>query len=305
MGAVISSTIKMNIKPSGKKTKTKKKSKRSVRPIKTTKHCGRSMKTIKKCDILIKDIFSEESVEERILKYCPIKDIKNLSLASSKKISKKYQFHCIRVHEKELEHKQKVRRQLEKFEEIRILQIHTFSRNIPSTIYNCIARISNLEELDLSSRVQSCWYAYKFDKPSTEVNDRTAHALCRGLRKLKVLNLSGSKVTSAGCSHLTQLSMLQVLVLSFCRHVDDEAMSFIGSISTLTSLNIDATPRITDIGISHLSNLTHLKELRTDGCYKSDVGVLKRCLIQSSHENRYEGMIFHNLCVSSTLRPHQ
>ena len=231
----------------------------------------------------LEDIVSEPDVLERILNYCPIKDVKNLALASNffNEATKKYLFRFIRVFQKQLKHKQKLRKRLKKFEDIRVLRIHTFAYTIPNTIYDCISKLPNLRELDLSCRFQRCYEAYHFDDPSTEVDDQGVYALCRGLSNLRVLNLSGSRITSTGCSYLTGLPMLKKLILSYCSNVDDKAMFHVGRITTLTSLKVDRIFKITDIGISYLSNLIHLKELNMDYCGVSDIGFVKVCLLPS------------------------
>jgi hypothetical protein len=94
------------------------------------------------------------------------------------------------------------------------------------------------------------------------VDDRQLRHLA-GLRGLRLLDLSGTRVTGPGLVHLQALDGLESLHL-WDTAVNDEALPLIGRLVSLRHLGLGNT-RVTDSGIVHLSRLSNLRVLQLWG----------------------------------------
>jgi len=90
-------------------------------------------------------------------------------------------------------------------------------------VASCARDLPELRELDLSY---------------STLDDQQLGRLCK-LPKLEKLNLSDTNVTSAGLRALVSLPNLRELKLSWCAHIDDEAIASLSACSALTVLHID------------------------------------------------------------------
>ena len=88
-------------------------------------------------------------------------------------------------------------------------------------------------------------------------------AMVEGLGSLQKLELTGSKVTSAGLQKLAGLSNLYTLHLSNTQ-VDDSGLKALSKLSNLGILSL-ANTKITDAGVAELAAIPRLEMLTLDG----------------------------------------
>ncbi|MBK5294357.1 MAG: hypothetical protein JJE04_22085 [Acidobacteriia bacterium] len=128
-----------------------------------------------------------------------------------------------------------------------------------------IALLPNLEELDLGIGLS----LGRNGKPSGRGNCRltggiqiTDFGLAKlaKLKKLRRLDVSGSRVTSAGLQVLRSLPQLERLSLWNCRGLDDSAAAALESIPNLANLDLSDTP-LGDAALERLQALPRLESL--------------------------------------------
>ena len=89
--------------------------------------------------------------------------------------------------------------------------------------------------------------------------------------QLKKLRISQNQVTAEGLAHLANLSQLEELDLSQNSQLFDDALAPLGSITSLTKLNLWLVA-ITDEGVKHLASLTNMNWLNLDQTQLTDAG---------------------------------
>ena len=94
------------------------------------------------------------------------------------------------------------------------------------------------------------------------IDDRQLRHL-GGLTGLRLLDLSGTRVTAAGLVHLQALERLETLSLWDTR-VDDRALPLVARLGSLRHLGLGNTG-VTDEGLAHLAGLTRLRVLQLWG----------------------------------------
>ncbi|MEX2359293.1 MAG: hypothetical protein WEE51_13275, partial [Pirellulaceae bacterium] len=91
------------------------------------------------------------------------------------------------------------------------------------------------------------------------------------LKKLRWLDLTGTRVTDQGISELAELGNLNDLSLA-ATVMTDESLATIGKLTRLEELDLSGT-RVTDEGLRHLRGLTELKILRLAATRIGDAGL--------------------------------
>jgi hypothetical protein len=110
------------------------------------------------------------------------------------------------------------------------------------------------------------------DLAGKPITDRDLEQL-KKLPKLENLNLSNTRVTSAGLVHLSGLKNLKWLSL-WNTPVDDDGLRHLAKLTKLQSLILDGT-RVTDSGLKHLEGLKDLDEwLGLSGTGVTDKGLV-------------------------------
>src|SRR5574340_1220304 len=106
------------------------------------------------------------------------------------------------------------------------------------------------------------------DKPLTDAD----LVNLRGLKHLKRLVLSGTKITDAGLEHLGQVPQLPNLQLSRTA-ITDAGLVHLNAVPRLEVLVLDGT-QITDAGLVHVGTLRHLRVLDLSTTAVGDAGVV-------------------------------
>lgn len=83
------------------------------------------------------------------------------------------------------------------------------------------------------------------------------------------LDLPSFKTTDQTLAHVAELTSLQELEMSMCRHVTDEGAQYLAKLTDLEDLDLFATS-IGNPGQSHLRNLTKLRRLQLSGSGTED-----------------------------------
>ena len=91
-------------------------------------------------------------------------------------------------------------------------------------------------------------------------------------KKLRTLELSGTRITGAGLVHLKKLTNLETLVLS-STWVSDVGLAQLTTLTQLKKLDLSDTP-ITDAGLVNLKGMTQLKYLRLSDTPITDAGLV-------------------------------
>jgi len=105
-----------------------------------------------------------------------------------------------------------------------------------------------------------------------EITD-TALARIGTFEKLRWLDLTQTRITEAGVTHLTGCHSLRDLSLATTR-ISDDSLKTVGKLTTLEELDISGSP-ITDAGLVHLRQLSNLKVLRMAVTQITDEGLLQ------------------------------
>lgn len=130
---------------------------------------------------------------------------------------------------------------------------------------NTISLLSNLEELDLGVGVS----LGHTGKPAGSGNCRVTGGIqisdlgvakLAKLKKLRRLDISGSRVTSKGLESLKSLPQLERLIAWNCRGLDDSAAAVLRAMPSLTMLDLSYTPA-GDAALNQLKSLPRLKSL--------------------------------------------
>ena len=91
--------------------------------------------------------------------------------------------------------------------------------------------------------------------------------LSENLPRLKLLNISNSKIKDGGLLRLECLVSLEVLDTSGCV-LTDAGLVHIGRVEHLKRLNVRNCPKITDEGIRALAAICKMQDLRVSGCFQ-------------------------------------
>lgn len=102
------------------------------------------------------------------------------------------------------------------------------------------------------------------------------------LRTVEKLELSGSRVTSAGLQHLTGLSKLYMLHLDGTQ-VGDDGLIHLSRLRSLGVLSLDHS-QVTDAGLAHLSRMPQLERLYLNGTPITDAGLLHLAQLKNLKE---------------------
>ncbi len=157
-----------------------------------------------------------------------------------------------------------------------------------------LGQLKNLKILDLSG---------------CEVTDEQLKGLSGAPKLLGVSLQHCKKLKGLGFKHLTKCPSLEVMTLRFCRNLTPKGFEALGTVNTLKTLNLGATPlddtglkhvaklknlrrlyigretKITDAGVKHLAKLTNLEHLGLGGAGKvTDDGVKSLTKIESLKE---------------------
>lgn len=107
---------------------------------------------------------------------------------------------------------------------------------------------------------------------STAVTDVGLQELGR-LPRLEELHLRGAGISDRSLSWLARLLVRKDFKVPIVSRVTDEALIYLGRISTLKKLDLGMT-EVTDLGLSRLVSLTQLEELGLAGTLISDKGLV-------------------------------
>jgi hypothetical protein len=81
------------------------------------------------------------------------------------------------------------------------------------------------------------------------------------LKGLRLLDLSGCKVSNGGLRQIKFLAKLEVLKLNFCTGVTDEGLAHLSPLTNLRSLELQTLETLTDSGLRQLRDLRKLQSL--------------------------------------------
>ena len=98
-----------------------------------------------------------------------------------------------------------------------------------------------------------------------------------GLRKLKVLIMSGIKLTDSGLTHIAGLKELESLTLANT-HVTDEGLAHLTGLSRLLVLELHKMP-VRDAGLAHVARLSQLQELSLRETQVTDAGLARLAVL--------------------------
>jgi Leucine rich repeat len=101
--------------------------------------------------------------------------------------------------------------------------------------------------------------------------DEQQLAVLAGLGTVEKLELSGSKISSAGLKHLAGLAKLYMLHLDGTQ-VGDDGLAHLSRLRSLGVLSLDKT-RVTDAGLAQLQRLPRLERLYLNGTPITDAGL--------------------------------
>lgn len=112
-----------------------------------------------------------------------------------------------------------------------------------------LSKLTQLDELSLVN--------------NANLTDSVMAAIGNNNPKLVKLDVSKAKqITDNGIDHITTLSALESLNISFCANTGDKSLALIGqNLNNLETLNISSCATATDNGIAHLDNLSKLSTL--------------------------------------------
>jgi hypothetical protein len=102
--------------------------------------------------------------------------------------------------------------------------------------------------------------------------DENQLAALHGLSTVEKLELSGSRVTSAGLQHLAGLSKLYMLHLDGTQ-VGDDGLTHLSRLRSLGVLSLDNS-KVTDAGLGHLRRMPQLERVYLNGTPITDAGLL-------------------------------
>ncbi len=143
-----------------------------------------------------------------------------------------------------------------------------------------LARLPNLERLDLSlTRITD--HGMQELKPApgiTELNLYYAElitdegmAAVKGWKKLKRLNLRGTKITDTTLEHISGIPTLEALDVGFAQ-VTDVGIDRLTSLPNLKELTLGGN-KLTDVGLQALRQLPSLTYLDLSGMQRTDSGL--------------------------------
>lgn len=101
--------------------------------------------------------------------------------------------------------------------------------------------------------------------------DESQLRVLKGLSTIEKLELAGSKVSSAGLTHLSGLRGLYMLHLDDTQ-VDDAGLAQLARLANLEVLSLERT-QVTDAGLAHVERLPKLQRLFLDGTAVTDAGL--------------------------------
>lgn len=135
-----------------------------------------------------------------------------------------------------------------------------------------IAKMSNLEEVDLSENVQ--------------IYDSSLEHIA-GMKQLKKLNLWKVPIADDGVEYLAGLTNLEWLNLDQTG-LGDDGLAYLSGMAKLTFLHLGSTG-ITNDGLEHLKSLTSLKDLKVTRTDVNEEGVaeLKKSLTNTDIQLKY------------------
>ncbi len=156
---------------------------------------------------------------------------------------------------------------LKKLTELRIKGEH-----VTDAVLTWVDGIPNLTHLDLRPIINQPFYEHpvmrgEWKKGATDNGLRHL----AGLKNLKFLDLSYSKLTNAGLRHLAGLKGLTELVLDHTK-VTDEGLKHLAGLEKLTDLSLGHTA-VTDEGLKHLAGLEKLTDLSLGHTAVTDEGL--------------------------------
>jgi len=199
-------------------------------------------------------------IQEEILSYCKVSDLKNLALTCSgcNEALKEWLFHTVIIPRgSDSESVAKFisnERLLKNLKNTKVL--HFLASYIPEIRLKKIGGLVNLVELHYEG-----------------INDSNLCILCEGfLQQLKVLNLRYAGVTDHGLIHIKNLASLEKLVLH-CSSITDLGLSFVCTMMKLKILNVSHCSYITDNGCARIRKLPVLEELYLSHCRISDMSL--------------------------------
>ena len=195
---------------------------------------------------MILELFEE--LHERIMELCGVNGMKCLSLTSSSynKMVKKYLHHTIKVPDEHITDERMLNERLHNLHHTVAIKINPRNRSIPRSVFQTMSTLRNLKHLHLSGG----W----------RVQDSDLELISGGVCSLKVLDLSGSQITSEGCAYLTRFHELKKLALVRCRYITPEGFSHISRLAHLVELSLRGCV-LGDVGFAHICSLGYLRKL--------------------------------------------
>lgn len=174
-------------------------------------------------------------------------------------------------------------RLLDLYPNLKELFVH-YCREITSKSFNKIAKLQNLEKLELDETESSTYIARKsfndadMQKVSQlkklkslsikgyyDVTDEGLESI-HELKELRSLELPNRKIDKITIQKITQLKHLNALYLPNCELTNEE-LKLISEMEQLESLEFKSTKTISSEGFKSLSNLKSLKTLNVSGYY--------------------------------------
>lgn len=199
---------------------------------------------------MLLDLF--EHIQEHIVSYCSVTDLKQLSLTSSA---------CYNLVQQQLYHTQRISPEVLKesltdeklniLQRARVLRFTSTQRfKLPCRSYEFLAQLTNLRHLELLN---------------CTILDWKLAIICNGLRSLKVLHVSYCNITDKGVEHLKQLTLLEELYLGSSR-ITVEGLKHIPALVNLVKLDLSYGSGVDDACFEHIALLMKLEVLVLHQC---------------------------------------
>ena len=170
---------------------------------------------------------------EQVLSFCSSSDLKNLSSTCHRcnGITRPYLYRTLNIPRRAVQREHTLddkmdymiqhTRALSFIDDSGFSSLHSV---IPVHTFIDINSLINLEELNVSN--------------SRNTNDIILRGVCSHLSKLRILDVSQSKVTNTGMASLLELKHLWKLNVANCAYVTDDGLGSIAKLTQLTSLKI-------------------------------------------------------------------
>ena len=164
---------------------------------------------------------------------------------------------------------------------------------LPQSSFRAISKLDKLYEVNLSF--------------CADTDDLDVGLLCEGVRGLRKLHLSHTKITDRGLIFVQKLKLLEELHVANCC-ITDDGISHLYTLKNLRLLCLSNAFNLSDTGLSRLCMSTSLQSLDVSFCGRiTDKGVLRICNLPRVRElnlsfTAVSDFALGRLCSLSTLR---